>query len=79
MHKPAKKPKSKPAPSRKESESSGAPLRIKRFRKLPWIKRPQDSTRAVMMRTHPLKVLPSLLLAPRMIACENSFGALTID
>jgi hypothetical protein len=40
MHKPAKKPKSKPAPSRKELESSGAPLRIKRFRKLPWIKRP---------------------------------------
>ena len=38
--KPAKKPVSKPAPSRKESESSGAPLRIKRFRKVPPIKRP---------------------------------------
>ena len=40
MRKPAKKPVCKPAPSRKESESSGAPLRIKRFRKLPPIKRP---------------------------------------
>jgi hypothetical protein len=35
IHKPAKKPVSEPAPSSKESESSGAPLRIKRFSKLP--------------------------------------------
>jgi hypothetical protein len=34
IHKPAKKPVSEPAPSSKESESSGAPLRIKRFSKL---------------------------------------------
>jgi len=40
MRKPAKKPVCKPAPSRKESESSGAPLRIQRFRNLPPIKRP---------------------------------------
>jgi hypothetical protein len=40
MHKLAKKLESKPAQSGKESESSGAPLRIKRFRKLPSIKRP---------------------------------------
>ena len=40
MHKPAKKPMSKTAPSGKETESSGAPLRIKRFRKLPPIRRP---------------------------------------
>jgi len=40
MHKPAKKPVSKPVPSGKESESSGAPLGIKKFRKLPPIKRP---------------------------------------
>jgi hypothetical protein len=39
IRKSAKKPKSKTAPSRRESESSGAPLRIKRFRKLPPIKR----------------------------------------
>ena len=31
MHKPAKKPVSKPAPSGKELESSGAPLRFKRM------------------------------------------------
>ena len=40
MRKPAKKLESKTALSGKESESSGAPLRIKRFRKLPLIKRP---------------------------------------
>jgi hypothetical protein len=40
MHKPAKKPVSKMAPSDKGSESSGAPLRIKRLSKLPPIKRP---------------------------------------
>jgi hypothetical protein len=40
MRKPAKKPVSKLTPSSKESKSSGAPLRIKRFRKLPLIKRP---------------------------------------
>jgi len=40
MGKPAIKPKSKPALLGKGSESSGAPLRIKRFRKLPPIKRP---------------------------------------
>jgi hypothetical protein len=40
MHKSAKKPKSKTAPSGKESELSDAPLRIKKFRKLPPIKRP---------------------------------------
>ena len=40
MHKPAKKLESKPTSLGKESESSGAPLRIKRFRKLPSIKRP---------------------------------------
>ena len=39
MCKLAKKLESKTAPSGKESESSGAPLRIKRFRKLPPIKR----------------------------------------
>jgi len=40
MRKPANKSKSKPVPSGKESESLGAPLRIKRFRKLLPIKRP---------------------------------------
>jgi hypothetical protein len=40
MRKSAKKPVSKLTPSSKESKSSGAPLRIKRFRKLPLIKRP---------------------------------------
>jgi hypothetical protein len=34
MCKPAKKPVSEPTPFGKGSESSGAPLRIKRFRKL---------------------------------------------
>jgi hypothetical protein len=34
MRKLAKKPVSEPAPSRKGSESTGAPLRIKWFRKL---------------------------------------------
>jgi hypothetical protein len=38
MRKSAKKPVSELAPSRKGSESSGAPLRIKRFRKLPPIR-----------------------------------------
>ena len=40
MHKLAKKLVSKSAPSGKKSESLGVPLRIKRFRKLPPIKRP---------------------------------------
>ena len=41
MRKPAKEPVRKPALSRKEStKSSGMPLRIKRFRKLPPIKQP---------------------------------------
>jgi hypothetical protein len=40
MCKPAKKPVSEPARSGKGSESSGVPLRIKRFRKLPPIKSP---------------------------------------
>jgi len=40
MCKSAKTLVSKPAPTRKESESSGVPLRIKRFRKLPPMKRP---------------------------------------
>ena len=40
MHKPAKKLESKPTSLGKESESSGAPLRIERFGKLPSIKRP---------------------------------------
>jgi len=41
MRKPAKKPIHKPAPSGREmTESSSAPLRIKRFRKLPPIKPP---------------------------------------
>jgi hypothetical protein len=40
MHKLAKKLVSEPTPSRKESESSGAPLRIKRFRPRPPIRRP---------------------------------------
>jgi len=39
MCKPTKKLVNKPTPLGKESESSGAPLRIKRFRKLPSIKR----------------------------------------
>ena len=40
MRKLAIKPVSQPSPSRKEPESSGMPLRIRRFRKLPPIKRP---------------------------------------
>jgi hypothetical protein len=40
MRKPAKKPVSELTPSGKESESSGAPLRIKRFRSRPPIRRP---------------------------------------
>ena len=40
MRKPTKKLVSKPAPSGNKSESLDAPLRIKRFRKVPPIKRP---------------------------------------
>jgi hypothetical protein len=40
MCKPTKKPVSEPTPSGKGLESSGAPLRIKRFRKLPPIRCP---------------------------------------
>jgi hypothetical protein len=75
MHKLVEKPVSMPTPSEKESESSGAPLRIKRFRKLPLIKCPAGQYESCDDETHLLKVLPLLLLAPRTIACENSFGA----
>jgi hypothetical protein len=40
MRKPANKPVSEPTPSGKGSESSGTPLKIKRFRKLPPIRHP---------------------------------------
>ena len=77
MRKSAKKPVSKMALSGKESESLGVPLRIKRFQKLPLIKRPAGNMRVVMRRKHLPRALPSPLLAPKMIACEISFGALT--
>ena len=52
------------------------PLGSRGFESFPQSSDPQDSIRVVTRRTSDPRVLPSPLLAPKMIACEISFGGL---